>query len=199
MVIYKTINLINGKIYVGQDSKNDPKYFGSGVLINEAIRKYGKENFKKEIIDLAENKIELNEKEKYWIKFYNCKTPNGYNIADGGDGGPVMVGEENPMKRIEVRSKLMGDKNPARRPEVAMKISKTKTGKGSHPQSELSRQKIRESMKGKNTGPHSEETKKKQSESHKGKTAWNKGKKTGPQSKELIEKRFRTRRNKNDE
>lgn len=47
MVIYKTTNLINGKIYIGQDSKDRPNYYGSGKLIHRAIKKYGKENFKK--------------------------------------------------------------------------------------------------------------------------------------------------------
>jgi group I intron endonuclease len=194
MIIYKTTNLINGKIYVGKDSNNNPKYLGSGKYLNNSIKKYGKENFVKEIICECFCKEELNKKEKYWIEFYDCKDPNGYNLTDGGDGGPRMFGDKNPMKRIEVRSKLFGDKNPTRRPEVAMKISKTKTGMGSHPQSILSRKKTSESMKGKNTGPHSEEIKKKQSDSHKGKIPWNKGKKTGPQSKETIEKRVRTRR-----
>jgi len=42
MIIYKTINLINGKIYIGQDFYNNSEYFGSGILINKAINKYGK-------------------------------------------------------------------------------------------------------------------------------------------------------------
>ena len=50
MVIYKTTNLINGKIYIGQDSKNNPKYLGSGVIFLKAIKKYGKENFVKETL-----------------------------------------------------------------------------------------------------------------------------------------------------
>ena len=51
MEIYIVTNKINGKIYVGQSTKSDPTYFGSGVSINRAIAKYGKENFKKEVIE----------------------------------------------------------------------------------------------------------------------------------------------------
>ena len=53
MYIYKITNLINDKIYVGQSSKNsedNPWYFGSGKLIGLAIKKYGRENFSKEVI-----------------------------------------------------------------------------------------------------------------------------------------------------
>lgn len=46
-------------------------------LINSAIKKYGKENFSFEILEYAEN---YNEREKFWIKYYNSKVPNGYNI-----------------------------------------------------------------------------------------------------------------------
>ena len=47
MIIYKTTNLVNKKIYIGQDSKNNPEYLGSGAIVKKAIKKYGKENFKK--------------------------------------------------------------------------------------------------------------------------------------------------------
>ena len=49
MIVYLITNLINGKRYIGMDSKNNPQYLGSGTLILKAIKKYGKENFKKEI------------------------------------------------------------------------------------------------------------------------------------------------------
>jgi len=46
-IIYKTTNKINNKFYVGYDTKNNPKYLGSGLLLKRAIEKYGQENFKK--------------------------------------------------------------------------------------------------------------------------------------------------------
>ena len=42
MIIYKTTNLINHKIYIGQDSNNNPNYLGSGHLVKQAINKYSK-------------------------------------------------------------------------------------------------------------------------------------------------------------
>lgn len=87
-IIYKTTNLINGKIYIEKDKNNNPKYFGSGIYIARAIKKYGKENFSKNTIDKSDNREELDQKEIFWIKFYDAKNPNiGYNIHKGGKGG----------------------------------------------------------------------------------------------------------------
>ena len=102
MNIYKTTNLINGKIYIGQNSNNDPKYFGSGLLITLSIKKYGINNFKKEIIEECYNKDELNEKEKYWINYFNATNKNiGYNISDGGTGGKLVPIEGKKGKTYE--------------------------------------------------------------------------------------------------
>ncbi len=67
MIIYKTTNLINGKFYVGKDASNNPNYYGSGLLLAKAIKKYGKENFKKEILEECQSLKDLNIREKYWI------------------------------------------------------------------------------------------------------------------------------------
>ena len=87
MIIYKITNLLNGKIYVGKDSKNDLKYYGSGIFIRRAISKYGIDNFSKEIIQFCDSLDELNEMEKHWIKKLNSRNPViGYNISEGGEG-----------------------------------------------------------------------------------------------------------------
>lgn len=71
MIIYKTTNLLNGKIYVGQDTRNNPYYLGSGILLNKAIKKYGRKNFVKETIEHCNSIKQLNEREVYWVKYYN--------------------------------------------------------------------------------------------------------------------------------
>ena len=91
MIIYKTINKINQKFYIGQDRYNNPLYIGSGLLLERAIKKYGKENFKKEIIEYCSSINELNEREIFWIKELNSTNPDiGYNIASGGVGGDTI-------------------------------------------------------------------------------------------------------------
>lgn len=88
VIIYKTTNLINGKIYIGKDSKLRSTYLGSGIILRRAIAKYGKENFKKEILERCSSIEQLNEKEKYWIYKLNSNNKDiGYNLTEGGDGG----------------------------------------------------------------------------------------------------------------
>lgn len=88
MQIYKITNEVNGKIYIGKNSTNNPTYMGSGVILNEAKLKYGIKNFRKDIIeDNIEGVETLNEREIYWIKYYNSQDKSiGYNITEGGDG-----------------------------------------------------------------------------------------------------------------
>ena len=95
--IYKIINKVNNKIYVGQSinieerwKQHQWKAFNSNELaynsaIHAAFRKYGLENFYYEIIEecLPE---ELNEREIYWIEQLQSVVPNGYNILSGGQG-----------------------------------------------------------------------------------------------------------------
>jgi len=91
MQIYKITNLINNKIYIGKDTSSDSNYFGSGLLIKKAIKKYGIENFKKEILDETNDLENLCIKEKYWIKNFNSTNLKiGYNISKGGDGGDTL-------------------------------------------------------------------------------------------------------------
>ena len=88
MQIYKIINSVNSKIYVGKNRTSDPNYMGSGVVLKHAIKKYGIENFSKEILeDNIEDLNLLNELEIYWIGKLDSTNPLiGYNITPGGDG-----------------------------------------------------------------------------------------------------------------
>lgn len=86
--IYKIHNLTNGKWYIGKHSGNDPAYMGSGKILKLAIKKYGIENFKKEILEECETEDTLNEREKWWIASTNAiNDPTSYNLVEGGTGG----------------------------------------------------------------------------------------------------------------
>ena len=106
--IYETKNLINGRIYVGkkEQSDYDKNYYGSGTVIKQAIKKYGKTNFSNKMIDTADTLEELNQKELYHVKV--CKETYGdlcYNIAEGGTGGNALyyMSEE---QRQEFKDKM---------------------------------------------------------------------------------------------
>jgi hypothetical protein len=85
--IYKIINNLNGKAYVGKKSSMYSKdsYLGSGKLIKRAIKKYGKENFTKVVLEIVDEKT-FDEKEIFWIEKEGTLHPNGYNLTKGGDG-----------------------------------------------------------------------------------------------------------------
>ncbi len=94
-IIYKVTNIINNKIYIGQtkqtlEERKYNHYYRAKHSLDiththfiNAIRKYGETNFIWEQIDIAESAEELNQKEKYWIQYYNSVN-NGYNIQKGG-------------------------------------------------------------------------------------------------------------------
>lgn len=103
--IYKIQNLINGKCYIGQSidiekrwkveknsafNENSKSY---SYPISKAFRKYGIENFDFQVLEIC-NKESLNEKEKYWIQYYDSYQ-KGYNQTLGGDSGSPQVEKDN--------------------------------------------------------------------------------------------------------
>lgn len=103
--IYETTNLINGKKYIGkcifsrQNGWNN--YLGSGLYLKRAIEKYGKENFKREILFLATDEEELNELEELVIELVNAvESSEYYNLKKTSIGGDVFT--HNPRKE-EIR------------------------------------------------------------------------------------------------
>ena len=90
--IYKTTNTKNGKVYIGQTKKTIEKsyaYIGSGTRLLKAIKEFGRESFIKEIVEIIDSKntTYLDEREIYWISFYDSTNINeGYNTTKGGSG-----------------------------------------------------------------------------------------------------------------
>jgi len=155
MIIYKTTNLINGKFYVGKDANNRNYYLGSGSILDRAIKKYGRENFKKEILEECNSLEELSEKEIFWIKELNATDETiGYNIAEGGLGGDTFTNDPNKEIRREIiRENSIGRKHSE---ETKKKLSNLKKGIKF---SEEHKQKLKELHKGMLGKSQSEETK----------------------------------------
>lgn len=163
MLIYKTTNVITGKIYIGQDSKNNPGYFGSGVKIKNSITKYGIENFRKETLCECSTQEELDEMEIFWIAELNSQNILiGYNIHKGG----THFVECDGTTREKISRTLKGRKLPK---ETCEKMSLSRTGDGHW-------------MKKNDFQGFSDETKKKMSDAKKG----------IKQSSETIEKRSKS-------
>lgn len=176
--IYLTTCLANGKIYVGRHELNgDKKYIGSGELFKLAVKKYGKENFKRKILRLCYSLHELRVWEHvYIVKHKSYIRSIGYNIAKG-----------------DVNS---SEYNPAKLPEVREKIRKAAKKRMSNPENNP--------MYGKH---FSEETKRKMSESQRGEKSWmwgrrgelchNYGRKLTKEQKEKLSKLLSGKNNPN--
>jgi len=111
MVVYEITNTINGKKYIGKDKNNDPGYLGSGKALLRAMKKYGRKNFKKSIIEECKNEQHLDEREICWIDYFDAvNSRNYYNMKYGGDGGVVAYTKTQEFK--EKMSKVtIGEKN----------------------------------------------------------------------------------------
>jgi len=88
--IYMTTNMINGKKYIGQKKLDTgsrwKSYLGSGYHLMMSIKKYGKENFSREIIAIAYSFDQLNELEHKFINYHNAvESEDYYNKIDGGE------------------------------------------------------------------------------------------------------------------
>jgi group I intron endonuclease len=106
--IYKITNLINNKVYIGKsinlqrrlkEHKSAPN---DNMAIHKAIKKYGVENFLFEILEECFEE-QLDEKECYWIDYYNSYLGNGYNAAPGGEGAshPVKISNNQLLNIID--------------------------------------------------------------------------------------------------
>ena len=87
--VYKTTNLLTGKYYIGQHQTEDLNdgYLGSGKYLRAHIKKYGKENFKKEILFIYTTKEEMNAKEKELVTWDLVESSECYNQTIGGTCG----------------------------------------------------------------------------------------------------------------
>jgi group I intron endonuclease len=163
--IYKTTCLVNNKIYIGCHATNniDDGYLGSGKLLSAAIKKYGKENFSRTILEIFTNPEDMFSQERIIVNEDLVASEVSYNLVVGGSGGFKVQDIDNWKSKLKASR---GDRAPFKG--------------GSH--STESRQKISESLKGKtawNKGlpgtwmgkTHSEESKRKIAISKKGQFA----------------------------
>ena len=110
--IYKTTNVLNGKIYIGKHQTENPNdaYLGSGKALKKAIRAYGVENFCKEVLFVFGTEEEMNCMEKEILTEEFISDSSNYNEAVGGEGGPHFKGKkhsEETKRRIREKNKMI--------------------------------------------------------------------------------------------
>jgi group I intron endonuclease len=189
--VYITTNLVNGKQYVGDHTTTDinDTYLGSGKQLKYALKKYGQNNFKREILEYFNTKKEAFDAQEKYINEYNTLSPNGYNLSPRGGANCRGGLNENSIKQLKsslslslkgkphskewnkhVSESLKGKKlseEHRKKLSIAHK-NKPSPFKGKH-HSEEFKKKISEAGKGRH---HSENTKLK----FKNRIPWNKGK-----------------------
>ena len=84
--VYITTNVIDGKQYIGDHSADniEDNYKGSGKYLKNAILKYGRQNFKREILEFFPTRKEAFNSQSPLIIKHNTLYPNGYNISPSG-------------------------------------------------------------------------------------------------------------------
>lgn len=110
--VYKTINLINNKIYIGchsTENLNDG-YLGSGKFLKRAVKKYGKENFKREILKFFDNEKDMYNYEREIVNEDFIKAKTNYNSALGGGRGNLGYEVYHQKERLEKLSKASKNK-----------------------------------------------------------------------------------------
>ena len=163
--VYLVKNLVNGKMYVGQHSKSDnslnsldKNYWGSGNKFVNALKKYGYDNFERSILCWCDTQEDLDNKEIYYIKYYNTLDDSiGYNIAEGGRHNGNLIAGYSEEQKQQWRSKISEHTKLAmRRPDVQARIKASCVRRSSNLEW---RKKISDAAKKQPHPPMSQETK----------------------------------------
>lgn len=157
--VYKTVNLVNGKYYIGVHSTSNLKdgYLGSGTQLRRAIRKYGKGNFTIEILEYHLTRELLYEREREIVTKKVINDPLCMNLKMGGIGGWPPTAKQRFLEKMKnVDFKKMFGQRASERNLKQYEEGKRKrkqvldwTGKKHKPESI---KKMKESKKGQGTG-----------------------------------------------
>lgn len=163
--VYLTIDNLKGYFYIGQHkgAVHDQKYFGSGIKIQNIIKKRGgTETLRNYVLQWCGDKETLDLAEQYWIQCYREQyNSRVLNISNGGEGCPGYKHTQENLVKISAAAKgrTAWNKGKSTSEETKLKIANTLKGrKSNHAGCKLS-----------------EESRKKISESTKGRVPWNKG------------------------
>lgn len=127
-IIYCIERIKTGKKYIGQHLGTiDDDYWGSGVAISKAIKKYGKDEFKKYTLEECDIKV-LNDREQYWIKHYNTFLGEGYNMDNGGACNSGYWANLSDEKKAEIHTKRLANR-PKDFKEIMHRVHKTRNNK----------------------------------------------------------------------
>lgn len=130
-IIYKTTNRLNGRYYIGMHEcvDLDDGYLGSGRRIKAEIKKYGRENFVRGVLQTLASREEMKFAEEALVNEKLLTDPTCLNLKNGGEGGGRLWSDEHREKFIRSTrtAKLRGT---ARASEIARKAGETRRKNG---------------------------------------------------------------------
>jgi hypothetical protein len=126
--IYQITNLVNNKYYVGVHKTSDLNdgYMGSGKVIKDAIKKYGIDNFKKDILEYFEDSESMYAREKEIVTDEFLLREDTYNLRRGGTGGFDFINKTMPKEQRCEISKLGGNTRHITKEDLSNRIKESK-------------------------------------------------------------------------
>lgn len=121
--IYKTTNMVTGELYIGKFTGSvNRSYFGSGKLIKQALKDYGKENFTREILCFCSSQEEQDRREREYILKFDCRPPKGYNLHAGGSGSFEYINQGG----LRVNQPALGHRMPQEHKEKLLEANRVR-------------------------------------------------------------------------
>src|ERR1035437_5232033 len=167
-LVYKLTNSVNGKIYIGcHMTKNlDDGYMGSGKRLGYAKKKYGIENFKKDILSNHETPEQMLIEEARLVNEEFLGREDVYNLTLGGKGGWKFHNQDVKYRHLRIKGAIVANQNESRRLASSVRMKNPEFIKK---RLEIRRNKTGFITRGMLGKKHSEETKNKMRASHNGK------------------------------
>ena len=123
-ILYETTNKINGRKYIGVHNREDDDYLGSGNLLVKAVKRYGRKNFSRVILEKFETAEEAYQREGEVVTQEICDSTLYYNITLGGNQPPNHTGfKRNSPKYAEANRRRWADEEYRRRASESMSRS----------------------------------------------------------------------------
>ena len=123
-ILYETTCLVNDKKYIGVHKCEDDDYLGSGKLIRRAIKRYGKNKFKRVTLERFDTAEEAYQRESEVVTGEICKSFSYYNINLGGFQPPNHTGfKRNSPKYAEANRRRWADEEYKKRASETMSKS----------------------------------------------------------------------------
>jgi group I intron endonuclease len=158
--VYAATHIDSGRMYVGKSVRVERRWWehlnsaetGAEGKFHRALKKYGADAFRFEMLEHVADETEMLAAERYWIEWYDT-VATGFNLTPGGDFDGSML---SPESREKIAAKLRGRKRPA---DVVARVASANRGRVQSPEERAMRSARQIGRKQGPRGPLSDEHK----------------------------------------